>query len=1012
MFTLTPANMRAMPNDSNGGNGSGSGDGRVSGFEQTLLSDAGKKVAVPKLELPDLGERFDVIGFIGGGGMGLVVRARHRELERDVAVKLISKNLVLSNPVYLERFRREARVAARLDHSNIIKVYDLNNAPDGTPYIEMELLDGEDLSDYMKRHGTFTIEETVQILRGVADALDTVHAEGIFHRDLKPGNIMYTKAGVPKILDFGITHLVAEGGQLTSTSDVIGTPAYMAPEQMSGGEVGAACDIYALGTIAYEMLSGRLPIPINSIADASRKLFEEAPSILTLVPGIPRDAANALSRALQRRPEDRYATATEFIDALERCVPGTAAAGAEPRRTARWPKEPVAPKKRWRLLAALAALALLVAAAAAFLLLRSGEDTSGGTGPSLGRRPRVAIFPFQAAPQRDVDAKIWPLADRFLINRLAAADLHSRLIERVDPLAIDQQMRRREMTKAPGRSEAMEVGRALNADLLLYGVVTREGGLVAARATLALADGTAVRELRASGADVSEAMGDLAGRLKDALEKGGAKAGEEPTAKGGAALEPSLRRAILGAAAADRSAIEPAAAAWTSILQEPWETEPYIDFVRATERAPDAELATFARAISGEAARNNPCEKEADILAVRYPESMGPLARAACAFKRLEYAEAFALGEEAFQKMALRRWAGAFLRKVSGEVRERAELVTFIEELVSLFPEDAAQWSFLAMLYGAAGKEKDAAATMRVAEALYQEESQDSRVPIDGVRMAVRNLDVKGAKRWMDRLRRATTRTQSDEMYASTLRATVHHLQGRIRQSWDDLEAARRLLAAKKGEAYTVVAITLFYSYLGYGAGEQAAAVAEEYASLFRSVDNPDHWIGEILRLAAEQGRGKGRAGAAEEVIRLGAELERSVPEGGERFSDAYLCLFYSHLGMDDEAREIAHKADPDNTMIAGCRLRVAEALASKKRYAEAREMYRRAWTDILWRNNFNMELLLPALLGEATMAERLGDSEAATERYRLIEENYKDADRDLPEVLQAKGGLARLQRS
>ncbi len=265
-----------------------------------------------------IGERIGhlrVIASIGVGGMGAVWHAVDELLDRHVALKVIRPEL-MSRPGLAERFRSEAIVLARLQHPCIAALYGLEKRGEEFVMV-MEYVDGETLDNRVAVQGALPWPEASRITRAVLDALDHAHESGVIHRDIKPANVMITRAGRVKVMDFGIARLVGAQRQ-TRTGAAVGTPSYMSPEQLLGQEVDGRADVYAVGTLLYELTTGHLPFEVEG--DYLRMIAQlqqipAAPS--THVPDLPGGLDLIIARALQKEPEDRYATSGDFRDALE-----------------------------------------------------------------------------------------------------------------------------------------------------------------------------------------------------------------------------------------------------------------------------------------------------------------------------------------------------------------------------------------------------------------------------------------------------------------------------------------------------------------------------------------------------------------------------------------------------------------------------------------------------------------------------------------------------------------------
>lgn len=270
-----------------------------------------------------LGGKYEVERVLGEGGMGLVVAARHRELGHRVAIKCLHAS-ALGNDGAVSRFEREARAAAALTSEHVARVIDVERLDDGSPYMVMELLEGEDLSTMLKREGALTIVDTIRFASHAADGLAEAHAVGIVHRDVKPSNLFVTrrKKGGPvvKVLDFGIAKNVADSADrgLTSTQALLGSPQYMSPEQVRESKsLDARTDIWALGVTMYECLAGRKPFDAPSMVDLCFAIVQaQPPSLSTLRPDVPPKLEAVLTKCLAKNPADRYASMTELADEL------------------------------------------------------------------------------------------------------------------------------------------------------------------------------------------------------------------------------------------------------------------------------------------------------------------------------------------------------------------------------------------------------------------------------------------------------------------------------------------------------------------------------------------------------------------------------------------------------------------------------------------------------------------------------------------------------------------------
>jgi serine/threonine-protein kinase len=265
-----------------------------------------------------LADRYELGDRLGLGGMSTVVVAFDTRLERYVAVKLLAEHLA-DDQQFVARFRREAMAAARLVHPNIVQVYDFGlDEASGRHYIVMERIVGPSGALVLRERGHLPVEEAVNWIAQACRGLEYAHRNGLVHRDVKPGNLLLSEGdGTIKLADFGIAKIASDESSITQVGSVLGTAAYLAPEQAAGEEAGPAADLYGLGVVAYQLLSGRLPYEAQSLTELALKQQREVPPPLHHVdPSIPPALAVAVERALALTPQRRYASADEMRQAI------------------------------------------------------------------------------------------------------------------------------------------------------------------------------------------------------------------------------------------------------------------------------------------------------------------------------------------------------------------------------------------------------------------------------------------------------------------------------------------------------------------------------------------------------------------------------------------------------------------------------------------------------------------------------------------------------------------------
>ncbi|HUB23301.1 MAG TPA: Stk1 family PASTA domain-containing Ser/Thr kinase, partial [Streptosporangiaceae bacterium] len=288
-----------------------------------------------------LGGRYELDGVVGRGGMAEVYRARDIRLDRIVAIKTLRADLA-RDQIFQARFRREAQSAASLNHPSIVAVYDTgedmaNGFP--VPYIVMEYVDGRTVRDLLQDGHRLLPERSLEIIDGVLRALDYSHQAGIVHRDIKPGNVMVTRNGDVKVMDFGIARAMSDAqATMTQTAQVIGTAQYLSPEQARGERVDSRSDLYSTGCLLYELLTGRPPFTGDSpVAIAYQHVRENPIPPSRVDPDVPAWADAIVLKAMAKSPADRYQTAADMRADLQRAASGLPVAAAPPTRVDMYP---------------------------------------------------------------------------------------------------------------------------------------------------------------------------------------------------------------------------------------------------------------------------------------------------------------------------------------------------------------------------------------------------------------------------------------------------------------------------------------------------------------------------------------------------------------------------------------------------------------------------------------------------------------------------------------------------
>lgn len=282
-------------------------------------------------------DQYRILQYIASGGMATVYLAEDVNLERKAALKVMLDSLAASDPQFTERFRREAVTAAQLNHPNIVQVYSVGQTPDERPYIAMQYIEGGSLQEKLKelaeRRKLLTTEQTLNIVRQIAQALSAAHLKGIIHRDLKPANVLIRLDGTPVLVDLGIA-VIKGSKRLTQTGSMIGTPAYMSPEQVRGRPVDGRADLYALGIMLYEMLTGMPPFEgEDSVTVLHKQVYEKPLPLENLRPDLKQQTLDVVATTLQKDPAHRFQSAEDMVHAIDQALKAEGMTGPNPQAT-------------------------------------------------------------------------------------------------------------------------------------------------------------------------------------------------------------------------------------------------------------------------------------------------------------------------------------------------------------------------------------------------------------------------------------------------------------------------------------------------------------------------------------------------------------------------------------------------------------------------------------------------------------------------------------------------------
>jgi serine/threonine-protein kinase len=635
-------------------------------------------MGVPERIREALADRYTIEREIGRGGMAVVYLARDLRHNRPVALKLLLPELAVARGA--ERFQREIHFAARLQHPHILTVLDSGEVPPpeggvGQLWFTMPFVEGESLRDRLRREGQLSLEDALRITREAARALDYAHQQGVIHRDIKPENILLTRDGSTLVADFGIARALGVDDPLTRTSRPIGTPIYMSPEQTEAEEVDARSDLYSLASVLYEMLAGQPPFSGRSLhAIVAKRLTEPTPSVQALRANVPANVDEAIRKAMQPEPADRFATLAQFAQALQDPAPNATlrtagtVSGAALQLTAAGPGRG---SRRMPAKVLILMAGLLLGVGVLFAWRRMG---AAGARPEAGARV-VAVLPFE---------NLGDSADAYFADGVAD-EVRTKLaqVAGLEVIARGSSIEYRRTTMRP-----TEIARELGADFLLTGTVRWEktAGASRVRVTPELVDAHSgqaartrwVQQFDASLTDVFQVQADIATKVVDALglaladsarrelttKPTGNLAAYDEFLKGEASAammkgdQASLRRAVESyqhAVALDSSFVQ----AWSQLSRA--------SSALYSNGVPAPELGEQARLAAERARRLNPKDPSVYLAMGEYYGSVNPIdnERAATEYERglgIAPDNVDLLGAAAITETSMGRWDGAAAR--------------------------------------------------------------------------------------------------------------------------------------------------------------------------------------------------------------------------------------------------------------------------------------------------------------------------------------------------------------
>jgi tetratricopeptide (TPR) repeat protein len=870
-----------------------------------------REVAARSFILPEgleIGSRYRIVRLLGRGGMGAVYRAYDRELDRDVALKIIRPEIA-ENPGTLERFKREIQLSSRVTHRNVLRVFDLGSA-DGMRFLTMQYIEGEDLGAVLGREGRLPVPRALAILRQIGEGLRAAHELGVVHRDLKPQNIMLDSAGTVYLTDFGLAKTLEQAG-LTQQGAVVGTPYYMSPEQVKGEPIGPKSDIYTLGIILYLMLTGSLPYTGDSAYEVMIQRVRRPPRpAAELNPEIPLYLRRILARCMEIDPSLRYGSLDEVLADL---------ASGTFHTTMRYE----ALRRRWLRPAAAGAAALVVVGAVGLWFAGRERDArredAEGSGSAVTSPPVLGVVRFE---NRTGDSSLDWYGEgvaRLVTDSLAQSrHLQVASVDRIESLR----------ARAPDRAALSREAAAAGIGFLLTGEIFpgQEGVTLATRLT----------ETRAGR--------ELASRRIDGLPPGKLLAASDEiamAAKKGLGVPPTEGVDVFAADFATRNpaAYESYIAGLRALTDYDYpQAERF--FASALEKAPDYTMARYrlahVQASAGRTEEGLRNIQRAVAEAARLPDREQRYVRAAEAYFSRRYDEAARAYRELIQRYAYEIEARNLLSQLLLETGKHEEALEEAKQLARLAPEDHIAWSMLGSAHLALKHFNEAVVTFRRYVELQPESPNAHHLLADSYRCQG-ELDL-AAQEYANALA-----ADPGFHYATTALATVEALQGR------SAEAERRLAALVKNERTLPVhridaAFPLAYLRRAEGRFAEAEAVLSQ---LERTIAAEKVRESLALSVRGTSQLERGDASGAKRLIATAIERSPGVPT---RYLFAQGLLEIS-TGKTTDARRTAVKIlegalppeNPDRTEEKAAAYLKGMALLSETQPEEARAELERA---------------------------------------------------------------------